>query len=199
MLAYTVQKSGVVFGFPYSFSYQHRLSSSAFERTDLRFAPKWPARRGLSVDFKNKQENDTFVWGNCWLMFVVLGHFLYRLPNKLKKRKNKKAPAAPPSWLVYFLNNFISFFFCLGPAPFLHAKNSPPHFCLPWNAMQWSGMQWMHFGHFGSFWHVWSFWVQFWSCFAQKNKKVNFATRRRQIHPTSLKIYFVYVRKTNIF
>ena len=28
--------------------------------------------------------------------------------------------------------------------------------------------------------------------FAPKRKKVNFATRRRQIHPTSLKNYFVY-------
>ena len=31
------------------FSHHNRLSSSAFQRTNLRFAPKWPARRGASV------------------------------------------------------------------------------------------------------------------------------------------------------
>ena len=66
--------------------------------------------------------------------------------------------------------------------------------------MEWNGVEWILVED-----AFWSFWVilillvilcQNLVVFAQKRKKVNFAIRRRQIHPTIF--YFFYVRQKTI-
>ena len=58
---------------------------------------------------------------------------------------------APREW-----SGFRVFVFPIGPMEWILVE-----YVWWWNAMQWSGMQWMHFGHFASFWHFWSFYVKF--------------------------------------
>ena len=92
----------------------------------------------------------------------------------------------------------------------MHAKNGPPEAEIgveSWSGMEWSGVdldgvcmmmecnavEWNAMDAFWSFCVILTLLVVLGSnsvVFGPKRKKVNFATRRRQIHPTNLKTYF---------